>query len=147
MKALLPTYLLLILFSFSSCEKEPTPEADEQEYFIENNGVFEKVLLDEEPVYLDGGVKGFLRNCFEVIKYPAEARENGVEGTVGLMYIITDIGTVEDIIITQDLGASTGEEAKTALEAITQGVCFEPAMLNGSPVTVMTHLPVRFKLE
>jgi len=147
--------LVLLLFTFS-CERDDDDDDDSlTDTLIENpevclveiDGSFVLVDLDSEPEFIDGGERGFVNAFYDVIKYPAEARENGVQGTVILSYEITKEGSLENIIIIQDIGAGCGEESKRALDEATPGVSFEPGIFEGNPVRVKKSIPIKFKLQ
>ena len=113
--------------------------------WVEIDGVFEQLEIDKAPEYLNGGEEG-LFNSLNII-YPAEARENGTEGTVELEYQISELGEVDIIEITNDIGSGCGDATKTALEEVTTGISHSPAELDGKAVRVKKELSVRFKLE
>ena len=87
------------------------------------------------------------RRFLREINYPPEARENGIEGTVILDYVISALGTVDTIIIIEDIGGGCGEAARIALYSVTAGIPFYPAEIDGMPVTVKKEVPVNFKLQ
>ncbi len=74
--------------------------------------------------------------------YPAEARAQGVEGTVVLAATISKDGTV------QDLHGISGPPtlAAAAVDAVSQWT-YKPYMLNGNPVQVRTTITVNFRLS
>ena len=81
------------------------------------------------------------------VTYPAEARENGIEGICVVNYEITEEGTVENIEAIQDPGGRIGESATETIGLITEGVSFSPGILNNNPVRVKKELEIRYKLE
>jgi TonB family protein len=74
-------------------------------------------------------------------KYPPEARENRIEGVVHLKATVATDGTVKE------LEAISGQPllVKAAMEAVRQWR-YEPTMLRGEPVEVVTRIAVVFKL-
>jgi TonB family protein len=74
-------------------------------------------------------------------KYPAEAKARGVQGTVRLMVIIGKDGVVQEIEIT------TGDRllSYSAVEAVC-GWRYQPTLLNGNPIEVVTTVDVVFSL-
>jgi len=147
------TRLTLFLFFsvFLSCaEDDPTFDtsiADADFCLVEIDGEFQDISLDLRPEFLDNGSEGFVIASYGVIKYPASARENGTQGTCVLNYEITESGTVENIVIVQDLGDGIGEESKRTLLLITEGVSFSPGILNNSAVRVKKRMSIKFKLQ
>lgn len=145
--------LFTILILSGSCNKDD--EAAVGDNHIEEsdlcqaliNGVFENVELDTPPVFLDGGEDGFIMALFDVIRYPAEARETGVEGICRLQYEITEEGMVESIEVIDEPGAGIGESAVFALESATTGISYSPGIFNGMLVRVRKELLIRYRLE
>ena len=125
----------------TSCSKD-----EMQECLVEVNGEFVLMSVTKMPEYIDGQDSLNARLAKEV-KYPAEAREKGIEGTVILDYVISSMGTVDTVIIAEDIGGGCGEASKDALIAVTPGTSFYPAEIDQMVVTVKKRVPIRFKLE
>jgi TonB family protein len=73
--------------------------------------------------------------------YPAEAKQNGIQGTVRLDVTIDKDGRVAD------LKALSGpaELIMSAIDAVKQWV-YKPTLLNGEPVMVQTTVDVNYTL-
>lgn len=145
-------FIFLFLLCAFSCAREDDNLADAiaepSDYCrVLINGEFEEVDLDVDPAFLDNGQEGFLEAVFGVIKYPAIARENKTQGTVVMLYEITENGFVENIDIIQDIGDGCGAEAMRTLEIATEGESFSPGILDGVPRRVQRSIPVKFKLQ
>jgi protein TonB len=74
--------------------------------------------------------------------YPAEARRDGIQGTVRLRAIIGKDGLIKDLQVI------TGHPALTdaALAAVRQW-SYQPTLLEGRPVEVSTEIDVVFRLN
>ncbi len=82
------------------------------------------------------------------IKYPAIARENGVEGTAVVRFVVEPDGKVTQAEVVRDPGAGTGEEALRVVNLMNQkGIKWVPGKQRGRPVRVQFNLPVKFKLQ
>ena len=140
----IPFFLLM-----TSCNKDNSENLlnDTALCLVEIDGKFEEIELDEQPKYLDGGDEGFTTAFGMNVIYPAEARENGIEGICVVNYEITEEGTVENIEAIQDPGGRIGESATETIGLITEGVSFSPGILNNNPVRVKKELEIRYKLE
>ncbi len=114
---------------------------------VEINGDFVEQALDILPEYLEGGMGGFHSALLKVLKYPSYARENNIQGQVILHYEISKIGKVENIVIIEEPGGGIGDAAVSALTAVTSGVCYSPAILNGEAVRVRKSLPLIFVIQ
>jgi protein TonB len=74
------------------------------------------------------------------VKYPATARENGIQGTV--------VFSFTDIIPARKVGAGCTESAPKAVQVINdEGARFKPGIQGSSPVRARYSLPVKFCLE
>ena len=78
------------------------------------------------------------------LKYPEEAKKEGLEGTVIVSFVITKDGTVTDPYVLKDIGGGCGEEALTILKNMP---LWEPAIHQGEKVNVKLNLPVKFNLS
>lgn len=82
------------------------------------------------------------------IKYPAIARENGVEGTCVVSFVVEKDGKVTDASILRDIGAGCGEEALRVVNLMNkEGKRWTPGKQRGRSVRVQFTLPVKFKLQ
>lgn len=92
--------------------------------------------------------KKMLEFIYANIKYPAIARENGIEGTVVVAFVVEKDGSIKNIEVKRDIGAGCGDEAKRVVELMnTKGLRWTPGKQRGQPVRVQFNLPVRFKLQ
>lgn len=125
----------------------PPPVEEEEEIF--------KVVEDQPafPGCQDISDKAEKKKCAETkmlqfiysnIKYPAIARENGVEGTVYVKFVVEKDGKITNAEIVRDIGAGCGQEALRVVGLMPE---WEPGKQRGRPVRVQFNLPVKYKLE
>ena len=88
--------------------------------------------------------KAMLQFLYENITYPNKARENGVEGTVVIRFVIDKEGVIREAQILREIGAGCGEEAKRVVEMMPDWV---PGVQFGKLVPVYFNLPIKFGLE
>lgn len=89
-----------------------------------------------------------LEYIYKNLKYPAIARENGVEGGVVLQFVVDKDGTITDTKIARDIGAGCGAAAEAVVLSMNNmGKKWTPGKQRGRPVKVLFTLPVKFKLE
>ena len=89
-----------------------------------------------------------LSYIYKNLKYPAIARENGVEGMAVIQFVVAKDGSVTDINLVRDPGAGTGGAAQKVVESMnSMGAKWIPGKQRGRPVKVLYTLPVKFKLE
>jgi protein TonB len=85
-----------------------------------------------------------LEFIYKNIKYPAIARENGIEGTVVVSFVVEKDGSITDARVVRDIGAQCGDEALRVVNDMPKWV---PGKQRGRAVRVQFNLPVKFKLE
>lgn len=85
-----------------------------------------------EPTFMTQGprIKDFHVN------FPEEARKNGIDGTVKVMFVFGKDGKTRDVAITQDLPFGVGNALVSAITKIV----FTPAMNNDEPVDLKATL-------
>lgn len=98
----------------------------------------------QKPPSFPGGEKELLKFLSENIKYPPLARENNIQGTVALTFVVGKNGQVSDVQILKDIGGGCGKEAVRVVQSMPK---WNPGEANGNPVKVRFTLPVRFRLE
>ncbi|MCO6478530.1 MAG: TonB family protein [Phaeodactylibacter sp.] len=92
--------------------------------------------------------KKLLEFIYENIRYPAVARDNGIEGTVVVSFVVDQKGFVKDAQVVRDIGGGCGQEALRIVELMnSMPNRWTPGKQRGRAVKVLFNLPVKFKLE
>lgn len=82
------------------------------------------------------------------IEYPAVARENNVQGTVVVRFVVDEKGKVSGVEVLRDVGAGCGAEAARIVNLMnSMPERWTPGMQRGRPVKVYFTLPVKFVLK
>lgn len=99
--------------------------------------------VEQMPEYPGGqeAMAGFLSGN---IKYPAEAKDKGIQGTVYVAFVVAADGNVTDIKIEKGVGYGCDEEA---LRVVKQMPKWKPGVQKGQPVAVSFVLPIKFALQ
>jgi len=84
-----------------------------------------------------------LKFVYADMKYPAEARKKGVEGTAVVQFAVAKNGSIEDVRLLRDPGAGCGAEAVRVIKTMPKWI---PGKQRGKAVKVQYNLPMRFKL-
>ncbi|MEP6646927.1 MAG: energy transducer TonB [Saprospiraceae bacterium] len=114
-------------------------------YYIFQNGLFVESEPNKKPVW-KGGPDNIYPGMYQNIKYPAFAREHGIQGTVVITVTINEFGQMEDAYVSRNVGGGCDEEAlRVVKEFGLQG--FEPAQMNGLPVKVRYDYSLKFILQ
>jgi len=103
---------------------------------VDENDFSVKVDLMPEPI-------GGLYAIQSKIKYPEEAKRNGVEGKVFIQAFIDETGNVVEAKVIKGVGHGLDE---AALDAVKQ-TKFSPGKQKGKPVKVQVTIPIVFKLQ
>jgi protein TonB len=80
------------------------------------------------------------------IRYPAIARENGIQGTVFLQFVVNKDGSITDVKVLNNpaIGGGCEDEAMRVVKNMPK---WRPGRQNGQSVPVYYNLPVRFRLD
>ncbi|NEN25208.1 TonB family protein [Cryomorpha ignava] len=98
--------------------------------------------IESMPDY-PGGEEAMMMYLANAITYPADAKEEGVEGEVVVSFLIGTEGWIEDINILKSVHPSIDTEVIRIMSAMPQ---WTPGYQDGKPVKVQYNLPVNFKL-
>lgn len=138
-------YLSIILFCIcftmtGFSQDEVLLHVDEMPYFPGCNDFGEKQKEAKRRCSNDNLVSFIANN----IKYPESAKEERLEGTVLVSFVIDNKGFLKDPFVLRDIGGGCGE---AALEIVKQMVRWEPGVNNGRSVNVKLNLPIKFSLQ
>jgi len=150
-------FLVLLISFFFGCSpaystlNSPKPAATQKnrlpevQYYIDiNQNGYTAVTLDENPMPSQGKDQ-WIRDLYTIIKYPAEARENGVSGVVILDVLIDQFGTIQEVSIKKSLSKECDEEALNAFKQATEKG-YTPALYNSKSVKCRMDIPLGFWL-
>ncbi len=92
--------------------------------------------------------KAMLKFLYANIKYPAIAKENGIEGTAVIQFVVDRDGSITDPRIVRDVAGGCGKEALRVVNMMNNmPQKWTPGKQRGRSVRVQYNLPVKFKLE
>jgi periplasmic protein TonB len=102
------------------------------------------VLKTAEAAPTYGGGESAMRKYLQKnIKYPSKAKDDGVQGTVFVRFVVEKNGTVDDVLVAKGVHPLLDEEAKRVVSAMPK---WAPGKERGKNVAVQYTLPVRFQL-
>ena len=145
-------FIMLNLLTATVCIKAQTtkdlaPPApafiDSSKFVNEDDNVYNIAVIEQIPSFPNGEAAMF-KYLANNIKYPAIARENGIEGTVYVEFIIAKDGSVTEANVKRGIGGGCNEEALRIVNAMPKWI---PAKQKNKPVKVKYTLPVKFKLQ
>lgn len=114
------------------------PKKDETNY----DEIFTKVEIESS---YPGGPGAWMRYLNKTFRYPQEAQEDGIQGTVVVQFIVDKEGNVSEVDAVS--GPSTGGLRDEAIRVIKKSGKWEPAVQNGRKVKSYKKQPITFKLE
>jgi protein TonB len=97
----------------------------------------------EEPATPQGGYEAFYEYVSKNMRYPAQARRMGIEGTVYVQFVVEKDGSITDVQAIRGIGAGCDEEA---IRVIQNQPPWNPPKQRGKPVRQRIVLPIKFQL-
>jgi len=99
----------------------------------------------EQTAEFPGGMAALQKYLANNIRYPAQAREDGLNGRAILQFVVDRDGSITNIVIQRDVpGSGFGKEAVRVVSTMPK---WKPGRQNGQPVRMYYTLPVTFKLD
>ena len=133
---------LLIASNISCISSEKQEEISEkQESRAAEGEVFQ--VVEEMPEF-PGGMAECMKWLGQNIKYPAEAKENGVQGRVIVQMVVEKDGTITNAKVVRGVDPLLDAEA---LRVVNQSPKWKPGMQKGEAVRVKYTLPIMFRLS
>ena len=104
---------------------------------------FATMMAGEKPEF-PGGQAALDKYLADNVRYPASAKENGVEGIVGVQFIVHTDGSLGTIKIIRMVDPDLEQEA---IRVVKNMPAWIPADKNGSPVEASAQVSVPFTLQ
>ena len=99
---------------------------------------------EEMPQFNYQGQTNFRQYINNNLKFPAEAQENGVDGTITIQFIVDRQGNVTNPVIIRGVDPALDQ---AVLDVIKNSPKWEPGKQNGPTVKVKSSVPIVFKLN
>jgi periplasmic protein TonB len=99
--------------------------------------------VQQQPEFKDG-VAAMYQFLNKNIIYPAVARENGIEGTVYVSFVVSKDGSIREVQLKRGIGGGCSEEAIRVIKLMPN---WNPGKQNGKAVAVTFTMPVKFELD
>ena len=94
--------------------------------------------LEEKPEIIGG-----IANIASRVRYPEVARRVGIQGTVYVEALVSELGTVERATVQKGIGGGCDEEALR----VVYETKFKPGIQRDKAVKVRLTIPIRFRLQ
>lgn len=119
-------------------EYVPPAEDDEE---VEEQQIF--TVVESMPEF-PGGMGALMKYLAENIKYPALAKESGIQGRVFINFVVEPDGSISNVKVLRGIGGGCDEEAVRVVKSMPN---WKPGKQRGKPVRVSYNLPVKFTLQ
>ena len=108
--------------------------------------VIERDVLDLAEIMpqYEGGVSALMKFIQRKIRYPRAPREQGIEGTVYVRFVVRGDGSVTDVEIIRGVHPDYDREARRVISMLPD---WKGGSNNGRPASVRMVLPIKFNLQ
>ncbi len=121
---------------------KPDPKFDDGN-IVKRPGRDDVFTISEVTPTYPGGEKEMMKYLQKNIKYPNEAKEKGIKGTVFVEFVVEKDGTVDDVLVKKGVNPLLDKEAVRVVNSMPK---WAPGKQNGNLVAVRYTLPVKFDL-
>lgn len=130
--------------SSEAAAKEDKPEADAVPLNPEDAEKPDAVLnIVQELPEFPGGIVEMLKFFTKNLRYPPQAQNQKIQGTVTVQFVVNTDGTIVEQTITQKLFPDCDREAMRVMRLMPK---WKPGKEHGKPVRVRYQLPIVFRL-
>lgn len=125
-------------------ENDPNDKIEIVDIPIKEAPVVETIFdVVEEQAEFPGGVQKMYEYLGNNLKYPAMAREAGVQGKVYVQFVVFKDGSIGEVKVLRGIGSGCDEEAIRVVKAMPK---WKPGQQRKVPVSSRFNLPIVFKL-
>ena len=100
-------------------------------------------IVEQMPSF-PGGDAALMKYLGNSIKYPAIAKDAGIQGTVFVTFVVDEKGDVKDVKVLRSIGGGCDEEAIRVVKNMPK---WSPGKQRGKAVKVQYNLPIKFTLR
>jgi TonB family protein len=99
-------------------------------------------VVENVPEY-PGGIDALMSFIKQNLRYPLDARQQGIEGTVYASFVVETDGAIDSVKIIRGISATCDQEVRRVVELFPN---WKPGTQSGNVVRVRFVLPIRFGL-
>lgn len=127
-------------------DTEADAETIVEEFEVEEEVVEEEIftIVESMPEFPGGGQEALFKYLQKEMKYPQIAKENGIQGTVFVNFVVGKDGKIRDVKILRGVNKMLDEEAVRVVKAMP---AWKPGKQRGKNVSVSYNLPIKFTLR
>jgi len=153
LKVIISVPVIVAMVVFISCSKElaniaPETNKPENEQFKKTMALSAKdtiLFITEKMPEFPGGELGLRKYIAQNVKYPQEARINGIEGKVYVRFVVTKTGIIDHVTLARGVDSILDSEAIRVISTLPQWKPAETA--DGEKVNVWYTVPINFALQ
>ena len=138
--------IVFIVSCTNSPKDETRPVPPDNASRIQDSEKPDKVIFDvvEQMPQYPGGDEARIKYLSKNLKYPEEARREGIEGKVFVTFVVEKDGSITGAKILRGIGGGCDEETIRVIENMPD---WEPGKQKGKAVRVRFNMPIVFKLN
>ncbi len=138
--------IAFIVSCTGSPKDETRPAPPDNASRIQDSNNPDKVIFDvvEQMPQYPGGDDARIKYLAKNLKYPEEARKEGIEGKVFVTFVVEKDGSITGAKILKGIGGGCDEETIRVIENMPN---WEPGKQRGKTVRVRFNMPIVFKLN
>lgn len=127
-------------------DTEADAETIVEEFEVVEEVVEEEIftIVESMPEFPGGGQEALFKYLQKEMKYPQIAKENGIQGTVFVNFVVGKDGKIRDAKILRGVNKMLDEEAIRVVKAMPS---WKPGKQRGKAVSVSYNLPIKFTLR
>lgn len=110
---------------------------------VKDDGTPVFTVVEDMPQF-QGGDEGRINFLTDNIRYPQMAKEEGIQGTVYVTFVIDENGKVTHAEILRGIGGGCDEEALRVVRLMPR---WKPGKQSGRNVRVQFNMPIKFTLN
>ncbi len=127
-------------------DTEADAETIVEEFEVVEEVVEEEIftIVESMPEFPGGGQEALFKYLQKEMKYPQVAKENGIQGTVFVNFVVGKDGKIRDVKILRGVNKMLDDEAIRVVKAMPS---WKPGKQRGKAVSVSYNLPIKFTLR
>ena len=144
------TTFLLLATAILACDKSDLfiePNEDMSVALTETSeasSIDQVFMVVEEPPTYPGGNEAWYKHLKTTLKYPEQAKRQGIEGAVFLSFVVDKSGELRDMQVVRGIGAGCDEEA---LRVLLESEKWNPGKQRGIEVNARLQIRIVFSLD
>lgn len=150
-KIIITLFILIPIIAFS--QDKDTYTCYGKEYPLHKDGDNSYFITEDDTIYssaeqmpeFKGGQKKLFEQISRVLKYPAEAKANNIQGRVFISFLITKKGELTNIVILKNVHKILDDEAIRVVKQIPNN--WNPGTHDDKPVNTIFIMPLNFTLK